>query len=170
LNQPLRIEYHSPHTDTRTQRDIMPLRLLAYMGTWHLIAHCTLRHELRDFALARIRNFTPTPAPISVPAYPDCLAEYLREHFGILRDSTLSEVVIRFTPAISPWIREQVWHPNQKLTIEADGAITLSFPASDLREVKRKIMRYGAQAEVIAPRELRDEIAAEVKKFKQFIW
>jgi len=56
--------------------------------------------------------------------------------------------------------------PYQQIACENDGAITLSFPVSDLREVKREVLRYGAQAEVIAPPALRNEMAAEIKKMQ----
>jgi len=35
----LRISYYSPHKDESTERDILPLHLLQYMGSWHIIAH-----------------------------------------------------------------------------------------------------------------------------------
>jgi len=165
-NRPLRIEYYSPHTGAQTRRDILPLHMLAYMGTWHLIAHCNMRNELRDFALSRIRGIEPSACAIAIADDHRSLTEYLREHFGILRGSAINKVTIRFAPAIAPWIREQVWHPHQQIASEPDGAITLSFPASDLREVKREVLRYGAQAEVIAPPALRNEIAAEIKKMQ----
>jgi predicted DNA-binding transcriptional regulator YafY len=166
-DRPLRIEYHSPHTGNRTRRDILPLHLLAYMGTWHLIAHCTLRDGLRDFALSRIRSLAPAAGPVTVPADCPSLKDYLREHFGILRGPESHEVAIRFAPAIAPWIREQVWHPRQVLTPEPDGALTLRFPASDLREVKREVLRYGAQAQVLAPPALREEIREEINKMQK---
>jgi len=52
----LTISYYSPHNDEATTRDILPLHLLHYMGTWHLIAHCALKNGLRDFVLSRIRD------------------------------------------------------------------------------------------------------------------
>ena len=41
---------------TNTEREIKPLTLCYYMLNWHLIAHCTLRNEIRDFRLDRITN------------------------------------------------------------------------------------------------------------------
>lgn len=50
----LEISYYSPRKDEVTKRIIFPLHLLQYMGSWHVISHCSLRNELRDFALSRI--------------------------------------------------------------------------------------------------------------------
>lgn len=63
--KPLKIIYYSPHKDEISQRDILPLHLLQYMGNWHTIAYCSLRDELRDFALSRIQTAIPATKNIN---------------------------------------------------------------------------------------------------------
>ena len=41
-DRPVRIEYYSPHNNQTTARDILPLHLLNYTGTWHIIAYSVL--------------------------------------------------------------------------------------------------------------------------------
>ncbi len=162
--RPVRIEYYSPHNDEGTIRDILPLHLLSYMGTWHIVAHCSLRDELRDFALSRIRTIEPSAKKIPVPAGTDSIKEYLRWNFGILSSTETIEVCIRFAPGIAPWIQEQVWHANQKIKKEPEGSLCLSFPVADFREIKREILKHGSQVEVVSPPALRDEVKKEIKK------
>ena len=50
------ISYYSPHNDQSTLRDILPLHLLNYMGTWHIIAYCNNKKQLRDFVLSRVQS------------------------------------------------------------------------------------------------------------------
>jgi predicted DNA-binding transcriptional regulator YafY len=45
---------------------------------------------------------------------------------------------------------------------QPDGSLVLRIPVSDFREVKLRILQYGADVEVIAPAELRQEIAEEI--------
>lgn len=165
--RPLRIEYYSPHNDESTSRDIIPLHLLSYMGTWHVIGHCTLRNELRDFALSRIQTIEPSPIKIPTPTGADSIKEYLRWNFGIMSSTESIEVCIRFSPDIAPWIQEQVWHANQTVSRQTDGSICLTFPVADFREIKREILKYGSQVEVVSPRGLRDEVREEVKKMNK---
>lgn len=163
---PLRIEYYSPHNDEYTVREILPLHLLSYMGTWHIIAHCSLRSETRDFALSRIRSIAPSQIEILVPSGRVSIKEYIRRNFGIMNSEDSVDVCLRFSKDAAPWIAEQIWHQKQKQELETDGSLCLTFPVADLREIKREIMKYGSQVEVLSPPALRDEVKKEIVKMK----
>lgn len=169
-DRPVNIEYYSPHKNQSTLRDILPLHLLHYMGSWHIIAHCALRGGIRDFALSRIRMIRPCDAVISADVSPLSVKEYIRENFGILSGSEISEVCIRFSAEIAPWIAEQVWHPRQRVEQTPDGSLRLSFPVADFREIKREILKHGSYAEVISPPGLRDEVKKEIERMKNLYW
>ncbi len=161
----LTIRYYSPHNDEATTRDILPLHLLHYMGTWHLIAHCALKNGLRDFVLSRIRDINPSTFTIaSVPTA--SVKDYIRKNFGIMTGTGTFEVCLKFSSAVSPWLAEQVWHPAQQMYWENDKTLRLTFPVADFREVKREILRYGAHVEVVSPKALREEVKREIKKMK----
>jgi len=160
----LKIDYYSPHKDEATRRVIYPLHLLQYMGSWHAISHCSLRNELRDFALARIRFVEPASEARCPEFSPDAIKEYIRKNFGLISSDARIEVCLKFSADIVPWVSEQIWHPEQKQAIRPDGSLCLTFTVGDLREVKREILKYGAQAEVLYPDELRKEVRDEIKK------
>jgi len=73
-------------------------------------------------------------------------------------------VTLRFTPEKSKWIKDQIWHKNQKVKLLKDGSLEISFPVSDFSEIKREILKHGDAVEVIRPRNLRDLIRVEVQK------
>ena len=74
------------------------------------------------------------------------------------------QVCLKFAAKIMPWVSEQIWHPEQEQTLNSDGSLCLSFPVADLREVKREILKYGAQVEVLSPEALRKEVKDEIEK------
>lgn len=160
--KPVRIEYHSPHNSETTTRDILPLHLLHYMGTWHIIAHCALKNELRDFVLSRIQTITPCADKITSRFSAEQVREYIRKTFGIFHGKETNKVCLCFSKDVSSWIAEQAWHPAQKTFIKKDGRLCLTIPVSDFREIKREILKYGAQVEVISPKSLRNEIKNEI--------
>ncbi len=166
-SRPLTIKYYSPHTAESTLRDILPLHLLNYSGTWHLVAHCNLKDQLRDFVLSRITSIEPSPVSIESPRSPAEAKEYLRRHFGIMTGGETIEVCLRFSPAASPWLAEQIWHPAQKMHYNGDNALCLTFPVADFREIKREILKHGADVEVVTPEELRREVQEEIKKMSR---
>lgn len=166
-SRPLRIEYYSPHNNRSSVRDILPLHLLSYMGTWHIVAFCRVKNELRDFVLSRIRSISPSDTPITVRASAAGVKDYIRRTFGILHGKETKKVCLRFAKDIAPWIAEQSWHPDQQVSIDKDGRLCLTVPVADFREIKREILRYGAQVEVLSPKALRDEMKKEIEKMRK---
>jgi predicted DNA-binding transcriptional regulator YafY len=165
--RPVQIQYHSPHNAETTTRGILPLHLLHYMGTWHIIAHCALKNELRDFVLSRIKTITPCANQITSRFTAEQVREYIRKTFGIFHGKATNEVCLCFSKDVSSWIAEQAWHPAQKTVIKKDGRLCLTIPVSDFREIKREILKYGAQVEVVSPKSLRMEIKNEIEKMKK---
>ena len=166
-NEPLRISYHTPHKDETTERVIQPLHLLCYMGSWHLIAFCTLKGDLRDFALSRIRTIEPVSQIVKLPRRLASVKDYINKNFGLMSGESSVEVCLRFLPEVSPWVSEQVWFSGQEVSLNEDGSICLKFPVADFREVRREILKYGASVEVLSPAELREEIKKEIEKMSK---
>jgi predicted DNA-binding transcriptional regulator YafY len=163
-NDPVKISYHSPHKNETTDRIILPLHLLCYMGSWHIIAFCTLRNELRDFALSRIRSIETISDKITLPDNMPSIKEYMRQNFGLMSGEKSTEVCLKFTPDVSSWISEQIWHKKQAVSIDSNGNLFLRIPVADFREIRREILKFGASVEVLSPEELRNEIKKEIEK------
>jgi predicted DNA-binding transcriptional regulator YafY len=166
-NRPMRIVYYSPHNDESTARDILPLHLLHYMGTWHLIAHCALRGELRYFTLSRIGSIRASDLILKAKVPAASIKDYIRRNFGILMNEKTFEVCLRFSSDIAPWVAEQVWHPKQITRREPDGTLCLSFPVADFREIKREVLKYGSQVEVLSPESLRKKVRGEIERMRR---
>lgn len=161
---PLEITYHSPHKGASTTRKVLPLHLLQYMGSWHLIAYCTLKKDLRDFVISRIGSVAPSAGPIVLPRGLPSPKEYVRRHFGIMQGKKGVPVKLRFSPAVAAWVGEQVWHPEQKTAAGRDGSLVISFPVADFREVIRRILFYGAEVKVLSPKTLARELRKEIER------
>jgi predicted DNA-binding transcriptional regulator YafY len=136
------------------------------MGTWHVIAYCALKNDLRDFVLSRINSIAPSKRIITSPAPAETVKEYIRKNFGIMNSSESMEICLRFSPETSAWISEQIWHPEQTIQLDSDKGLFLTFPAADLREIKREVLKYGAQVEVVSPEALRKAVEKEIEEMK----
>jgi predicted DNA-binding transcriptional regulator YafY len=160
-NRLLDFNYSSPGSGRCGPRSVKPYHLQHYMGSWVLIAWCKLRRDWRKFYLSRMdrvhvqeQTFTPRP----------------REHwmhqvegaFGIFQGPETVNVRLAFSSFMARWIREQIWHPGQKVTARPDGGLELSFPVADFREVKWKILQFGSHVRVLEPQKLQDEIREEI--------
>ena len=162
----LSFNYQSPAREEKSLRKVDPYHLFNYMGTWHLIGHCHLRETIRDFALGRITGATILDEAFIIPADFD-VKHYFRSSFGIYKGGPKTEVTLRFSPIKSKWIKDQVWHKDQKTRFLKDGSLELSFPVSDFSEIKMEILKHGSDVEVIKPGSLRELIKAEAQNISQ---
>lgn len=80
------------------------------------------------------------------------LARHSARAFGSYHDDRENEEIFwRFTPAATPVAREFVFHPDQVLTNEADGSLSVRFTASGHLEMAWHLYQWGNAVEVLAP-------------------
>ncbi|MBC8413706.1 MAG: WYL domain-containing protein [Nitrospira sp.] len=161
---PLDITYCSPHSGTSTQRTIMPLHLIQYMGSWQIIAFCALRNGVRNFALSRIQTIERTSEKISLPDNIPPMKEYTRKHFGIIQGGKTHKVTLQFSPSIAPLIQEQIWHPEQIITSKKDGSLLMQLHAADFKELIKRILSHGPNVKVISPKALVEEVKGAIER------
>ena len=92
------------------------------------------------------------------------IQEHLQSAFGIYKGIPTKEVCLRFSPEKARWVEGQVWHKDQKMKINKDASLELSFPVASFAEIMMEILKHGSGVEVIRPKALRDLIREEAKK------
>lgn len=163
----LQITYHSPYTNETTQRKIAPLHLLNYMGNWHLISYCVKQKGIRMFTLSRIKECSVLDDELGTEIKAANIKKYMRKNFGLFAGKTNYTVKVKFLNESARVVQEQIWHKSQKLRVLKDGSVILEIPVADLKEIKREILSFGSNAEVLEPLELRKEIQLEAEKIKE---
>lgn len=158
----LRITYWTASRDSVTERTVDPWHLACIDGEWFLIGYCHTRKGERVFAPSRIRALAETGELFTVPE-DFHIAEFFDGTFRVIRDEhqPLQNVRLRFVPSAAKYIREKVWHPSQKLHVDADGSAVLELSLRSLLEVRRWILSWGSECEVLEPLALRADIARE---------
>ncbi len=159
----LLMEYQVPGHSRPAPREFDPYRAVGYRGEWYLIGRCHYRNDVRTFAMSRIKKAKLLDTVFAMPADFD-FQEFIGQHFGIFRGKKNHAVKIRFTPDQAPYVRERQWHPSQKIKDHRDGSLTLSFTTNALFEVKRWVLGWGPGAKVLAPKELKDMVTADLKE------
>ncbi len=155
--------YRASWNQEVTERTVHPytLRYSPVRETWYLIGFCELRNDIRTFALGRIRTISRTSKRFAVQDG-FSLDTYLDKTFEQVHENELQTVSIRFTPYQAQWIREHRWHPTQSVAEHENGGLTLTMKVGALEAIRRWIMRYGSEAEVLEPQELREMIKYEL--------
>jgi predicted DNA-binding transcriptional regulator YafY len=96
-----------------------------------------------------------------VPASFD-VAKYLAGAWGMLRGDAVTVRVV-FARSLARYIRERVWHASQKLRDLPDGRVEMTLSVADTLEVRRWILGFGVEAEVVAPEGLREALRVEAE-------
>ena len=71
---------------------------------------------------------------------------------------TSIEVKIKFDKNLIPLISETKIHPSMEIISKTEEEMVVTFTVYNTIELKNKILSYGANAEVLSPKVLRDEI------------
>lgn len=159
------LTYRAASTDQITRRTVEPYGLYLHRQTWYLIARCRLRQDFRYFHLARVQAWDVLDERFEL--LPDFdMTAYLRRAFRLEQGPDSYEVIVRFAEPSARYVRERRWHAEQELIELPGGRIELRFPAASLREVKQWVLGYGADAEVVAPGELREMVARELARMQ----
>jgi predicted DNA-binding transcriptional regulator YafY len=155
----LKTRYYSASRDSEATRSIDPYHLTLHNGGLYVVGHCHLRGDVRIFAVERMRTVDLSARRFDVPASFDA-EKYLAGAWGMLRGDLVTVRVI-FARALAPYIRERLWHPSQKLRDLPDGRVEMTLHVADTLEVRRWILGYGVQAEVVEPEGLREALRVE---------
>ena len=161
----LRLLYWSASQNRETDRIVDPLHLSLVDNDWYLIAHCHTRQEVRMFSTVRIRGAKPTGQKFERPNDFD-ITKYLGNSFRAVRgdgDQTW-HVRLRFGPEMSGRISEKVWHHTQQLEPQPDGSVIMQLQVSSLIEIRRWVLYWGADCQVLEPEELKRLVSAAARE------
>jgi predicted DNA-binding transcriptional regulator YafY len=71
--------------------------------------------------------------------------------------------MVLFARALARYIRDRLWHPTQKFRDLDDGRLEMTLRVADTLEVRRWILGFGPEAEVLEPATLRDALRREAE-------
>ena len=144
----LRMRYHSFSSRQVKDYIVEPYRLAYAQGGLYLQAYVPEYNEMRTFASQRIEHavqleetFSPVgDAPADV--FPDSLGAF---------SGPPETVVIEFTAAEAPYVREREWHASQRIDELGDGRIRLTLNVVVDWELQAWVMGFGSAARVVTP-------------------
>ena len=131
----------------------------------YAIGHSSWFEDVHTFKMERIRDAQLTEETFKVPEDFDG-AELLWNAWGVMYGppGEETEVVLRFSPAVTRRVKESVWHPSQKLEDRDGGGCILRVWVAHPLEMKPFIRGWGPDCEVLSPEWLRQEVAEEMQR------
>lgn len=152
-------DYLKPRADVPERRRVQPYHVACIDGQWYLFAQDLVRGDIRTFALARMRALKVLARPFSRPLG-FSIETLLASSFGVFHGGRVQAVRLRFTRVVARFVCERQWHASQKVTPLDGGGCELTMKVVDSPELKRWILSWGKEVEVLSPPELRAHVRA----------
>lgn len=160
--QPMRVRYEKFNGEVK-DHVLEPYHLVAYHGNWYVLAKTEGREEPATFALSRIRSAEPASGRFEIPESFDPQA-HLGRAFGIVRGQKPFRVRLLFSPKVSSYVRERIWHPTQRMRQRRNGSLELAMETGGWKELVRWVLSWQPDCRVLAPRRLRDRIEQKMRQ------
>lgn len=159
------IEYLSAKSTEPLTYDIYPYGMAEHKGCLYVVGHSCHHEEIRTWKVDRILDAELTSFPFTRPTTFD-LSAYLSTGFGVISGDEEWTIKIRFTGTAVRYVTDRMYHQSQSNAAQADGSLIVTFRLSSLTEVRSWILSFGSAAEVLEPRELREDIQREVHQLQ----
>jgi proteasome accessory factor C len=151
----VRLRYRAGAATASTVRDVSPYSLAFAEQMWYLVSTGD-EGELRFFRLDRVEGvellddvFEPNEE----------IAERARSAGRAFASDAAERMTVRYAPRIARWVAEREGKP-----LDADGGLTLEHTVADEAWAIRHVLQYGSDAEILAPRRLREAIAEKLAR------
>ena len=83
--------------------------------------------------------------------------------FKVMQDE-LYTVRVRISPGWARYVGEKIWHESQKAKKNGDGSLELSFRIAGLDEIKRWVLSFGPECQVLEPEKLKEMVRKDLSR------
>lgn len=154
-------KYTSDETGTYTLR---PYAVKESAKRWYIVAYCLERQALRTYGLDRVTHLEITDRTFKMPRKFD-VDELFATSFGIYLPEEKGKVItFRTSETEARFLRDLPIHKSQEETEHKDGQVTFSIFACPNKALIMEFCKYGGNIEVLSPKEVRESVAAELRK------
>jgi predicted DNA-binding transcriptional regulator YafY len=162
VNYKTLIIHYKPYGGETKTRTISPYLLKEYRNVWYMVANAKeMQHKggTNLFKLNRIQKIESCEEVFKIDENFSA-EDYFKYSLGVFHVHAADpiEVKIKFDKKLIPLISETKIHPSMEIISKTEDEMVVTFTVYNTIELKNKILSFGANAEVISPKELRNEI------------
>lgn len=175
----LHFDYTKLNAKQAQRRHLQAYHLSEIDGGWYVIGHDIDRNARRTFAVQRMKGLS-----ISRKKFARAEDFRMEDHFagsfgawtvaddgsdrigsvGAAGAKKMHSIRIRLSGFAAHFVPERRWHPSQQITLldKAGDTIEFQLELSALEDIRRWVLSFGCQAEVLAPEPLRQQVKVEL--------
>ena len=170
-NRKIKFRYVKSNKNNNAVRTVWPYQLILDNGSVYLSAYSEYADLILLYDLNFMADIIITAETFELPEDFDFKNYSGGGRLGAFKDDNTQTFKIRFTDYAKDWIKYHKWADDQKVIKENDEYTTIEFSSAQEEKVFEQIMKWGSQAEPLAPRSLvkrwKEEIAALWEKIQK---
>ena len=162
--RPCAIRYLKPGAETPSRRVVHPYLVLHSEATWYVVAKCTKVRAERIFRLDRMLSLDHCDGTFAVPTEFDADAYLERTPEGWILGPGSRDAFVRYSSNVARWIEERASYRTVSMEAHRDGSVTVRHSVADPHWLAAHVLRFGLEAEVLEPPDLRAMVADLARK------
>lgn len=139
-----------------TRRTVDPYFIIFRRHAFYFVAYCHLRGNFRTFRIDRVRSLTPTDNRFT--RRKDISASAYFEGSWELHHGEAVEVVVEFRGRAARVVAGSTHHPSEVIEPLDQDRVRYRVTVKGTEEIRRWLLGFGTDAEVLEPEELRREL------------
>jgi len=161
-----RVDYRARSSGQRHHYLIAPLRIVVYREALYIRCRdysdpANTPATYRTLAIHRIQQLRADPR-----TFDDAPRDDREPCFGFPFHEPIRVRALFHGPA-AQYVRERLWSADQTITKRHDRAVELNFTTTSKLEVIAWILSFGPDAELLEPKELREELSKQVAAIQE---
>lgn len=144
---------------------IETLKLIEHRGGLYAFVRASRFGSIRILAVERVQELFPLDEVFDYPDDFDPEA-LLESSFELTFDDPVT-AKIWFSARQAPYVEERRWAAAQEIEHNEDGSIELTLTTSGVFDLKKWVLSFGSEAQVLEPADLASEISAEIEKMAE---
>ena len=149
-------DYLAQWTGRRSRQRVQPYGVL-YGNRAFLVGRTDWANDMRLWRLANMSDARITDETFERDPMFD-LRSYAKRSFGTFQEEPV-EVALRFDPNVTPDVTAFLFHPDQSVSENDDGSLTVRFTAGGINEMCWHLFTWGDSVTVERPNALRQRLA-----------
>ena len=141
-----------------------PYGMVYFDGDLYCIGFMEVYKEIRTLKISRVLSAELTDDSFRRPR-DFSLKAHSQDAFGIFSSpGRIQKIKIRLQDWAANSVREAQYHPSQKIISDDENSLVVQFELAESTELKRWVLGFGGNAQVLSPKSLVDEMADEIKR------
>lgn len=151
----IQMTYNTIHHG-ETERVVEPSFIVFRGHAFYFVAYCRLREDFRTFRIDRVRRLAVLEETFR-PRTELNAGDYFDDSWRLYGGEVV-EVVVHFHGASARVVETGRHHPKEIIEPGSDGGVLYRVAVSGTEEIRRWILGFGEEAEVLSPASLREDL------------